>query len=169
MQRFVLLLLMALTYWVPVSITLAECDVQKNKIHWGWVLKILYSLPTQMWGCTCNFRTDFRHRRKTEEIILFFPPFSVSSKGNIAIFCDFFRSAVQFHLHPGSACFKVPGVSQDFSMNFNLNVLTVFAVVPFTNSSLITANYVISILPFNTQAKKTPEDVDLYFVHILIL
>lgn len=39
---------MAWTYSVPVSITLAECDLKENEVHWEWLLKILHSLPTQM-------------------------------------------------------------------------------------------------------------------------
>lgn len=127
---------------VPVSIiTLTVCDVQKNKVHWGWVLKIIHSLPTQMRENALAisiqiFNTGGKKRGNNFHFILLF--LFQSAKGNIAVFCDFFRAAIQFHLHPISAYVKGPVVSWNFSMSFNLNVLSVFALVPFYQlSSLI--------------------------------
>jgi len=120
---------MAFTYSVPVSITLAECDVQKNKVRQGWVLKILHSLPTQMREDVLAIsvqiiNTGGQKRGSNFRVILFL--LCQSAKGKIASFCDVFRATRQFHQHPISAFVKVAVVSWDFIMSFYLNVLAVF-------------------------------------------
>lgn len=106
------------------------------------------------------FNMGGKKKKKKKCTFNLISPFSVNSKGNVVVSCDFVRISGQFHQHPISACIQVPVQSWHFGMSFNLNLLSVFCFGSLCQLfSLIGVYYAISIFPFKIQAK--PEYVDL--------
>lgn len=54
------------------------------------------------------FNMGGKKKKEKKSTFNLFSPFSVNSKGNVALSCDFFRISGQFHQHPVSACIQVP-------------------------------------------------------------
>lgn len=82
--------------------------------------------------CTCNFSVDFQHRRKKRENNFHFILFLIfQSALKVTLLYSVISSELQYSFTYTPFQFVLK--SRDFSRSVNLNMLTVFALVLFTN------------------------------------